>query len=218
MDNLLDSLKSIAKDGLPVESCVIIGPPGSGLSTFLKHLSCSWIENKGNVVFLDTDKYPEELKKFFSGRVYGNETLSIIDAYSWRFSTGWAETPRLDSPTALAMAIDKEVDGKANALFVFDSLTTMLPLVSVKVFESFVHSMIGRFRGKSVTAFFSLAEGSVDPATESFLRSIFGGVFEIKVESSKDGLKRFLRAFSLKGTEHSTNWNEFRINDGIEFV
>ncbi|MBI5355110.1 MAG: hypothetical protein HZB68_01500 [Candidatus Aenigmarchaeota archaeon] len=218
MENLLDSLKPIAKGGLPVESYLLIGPPGCGLSTFLKHLSKSWIEKKGNVVFLDTDKYPEELKKFFSGRVYGSETLSIIDAYSWRFNTGWTETPRLDSPTALAMAIDKEIDGKANVLFVFDSLTTMLPLVSVKMFESFVHSSIGRLRGKSATSFFSLADGSVDPATESFLRSVFDGVFEIKLENSKEGLKRFLRAFSLKGTEHSTNWNEFRINDGIEFV
>jgi hypothetical protein len=54
----------------------------------------------------------------------------------------------------------------------------------------------------------------------SYLREIFDGTLEMKMETEKsqssEEIKRLLRLFSLKGAKHKTQWTPFEItNEGI---
>ena len=84
-------------------------------------------------------------------------------------------------------------------------------------FSKFLQVIVAKTRAMGGNALFLAAPEAHDPLFISYLREIFDGTLEMKMETEKgasgEEMKRLLRLFSLKGAKHKTHWMPFEITD-----
>jgi len=87
-------------------------------------------------------------------------------------------------------------------------------------FSKFLQVIAAKNRAADSNALFLVTPEAHDQVFMSYLREIFDGTLEMKMETKKSETSeeclRLLRLFSLKGAKHRTNWTPFEItNEGI---
>lgn len=215
----------------PPSSLLLMGPSGIGKTIFCKQFIHNGLILGETGIYLSTDESPERLaesmKSFgFDTEPYKNSgSFRIVDCYSWRIGGKSSSKYNVGNPADLAavsMAIDNARQGLTGSRLVLDSMTGLMTICShnLTYFSKFLQIVVAKTRATGSNAIFTVSPEAHDQVFMSYLREIFEGTLEMKMEIKKDEsgeeIKRLLRLFSLKGAMHKTNWTPFEItNSGI---
>ncbi len=215
---------------MPPSSLLLVGPSGIGKTIFGKQFIYNGLVNGEPGIYLSTDESPERIgesmKSFgFDVDCYRNNgTLRFVDCYSWRMGNK-LDKNSVNNPADLAAvsaAIDDARQGLTKSRLVVDSLTGLMTICShnLTYFSKFLQIIVAKTRASKGNAIFLVVPEAHDQVFMSYLREIFDGTLEMKMETEKsqsgEEIKRLLRLFSLKGARHKTQWMPFEItNDGI---
>jgi len=212
---------------MPPSSLLLIGPSGIGKTIFGKQFLYNGLMHDEPGIYLSTDESPERIaesmKSFgFNVDAYkSNGTLRVVDCYSWRIGNR-LNKHSVSNPADLATvsaAIDYARQGLNKTRLVLDSITGLMTICShnLTYFSKFLQILVAKTRATSSNAIFLVSPEAHDQVFMSYLREIFDGTLEMKMETERnqsgEEIKRLLRLFSLKGAKHKTQWTPFEIND-----
>jgi KaiC/GvpD/RAD55 family RecA-like ATPase len=223
--------KKLVEGRMPPASLFLMGPSGIGKTIFSKQFVYNGLVNDEPGIYLTTDESPrriiESMKNFgFNVDSYmDSDTFRIIDCYSWKIGGKSCSKYCVNNPDNLAtisQAIDNTREGLKNTRFVLDSITGLMSFCShsLTFFSKFLQVIVAKTRATESNALFLASPEAHDQVFISYLREIFDGTLEMKMETEKDEsgeeIRRLLRLFSLKGAKHKTHWALFEItNKGI---
>jgi len=223
--------RRLVEGEMPPASLFLMGPSGIGKTIFAKQFLFNGLVNGEIGIYLSTDESPrriqESMKRLgFNVDTYAdNDTFRIIDGYSWKIGGKSCSKYCVSNPDNLAsvsMAIDNARKDLKKTRLVLDSLTGLMSVCShnLTFFSKFLQVIVAKTRASESNAIFLAASDAHDPVFMSYMREIFDGTLEMKMETKKDEsgeeIKRLLRLFSLKGAKHKTQWALFEItNNGI---
>ena len=217
---------------LPPSSILVIGPSGIGKTILSKHFIYNGLVQGEPGIYLSTDESPEKIAS--SMKSYGfdtepykkNGTFRVVDCYSWRMGGKSSSEYCVSNPAdlmAVSIAIDQARDGLTKASFVLDSMTGLMTVCShnITFFSKFLQVIVAKTRSAEGNAMFLASPEAHDQVFMSYMREIFDGTLEMKMETERhehgEDIKRLLRLFSLKGANHKTHWVPFEItNRGIK--
>jgi KaiC/GvpD/RAD55 family RecA-like ATPase len=218
----------LVEGNVPPSSFLLMGPSGIGKTIFAKQFLYNGLLSGEPGVYLSTDEYPERIESSMKRFGFGVDTyadkgqFSIVDCYSWKIGGKSSSKYYVSNPAdlmAVSSAIDNALRGLNNARFVLDSLTGLMTICShnITFFSKFLQVVVAKTRASNSNAMFLASPEAHDQLFISYLREIFDGTLEMKMETvestSGEEFKRLLRLFSLKGAKHKTNWVPFEITD-----
>ena len=216
---------------MPPSSLLLIGPSGIGKTIFGKQFLYNGLIHEEPGIYLSTDESPERIEesmKSFGFKVStykNNGTFRVVDCYSWKVGNKSSSNHSVSNPADLATVsatIDKARQGLNKTRLVLDSITGLMTICShnLTYFSKFLQIIVAKTRTTNSNAIFLVSPEAHDQVFMSYLREIFDGTLEMKMETEKnesgEEIKRLLRLFSLKGGKHKTHWTPFEItNNGI---
>ena len=168
---------------------LLVGPPGSGKSTFCHQTVKNNLEKGRPVIFATTERAPSEIIRFLEevGLEMRSTTLSFVDAFHETIGLSIATDPdtvdaNCGNLTSLEVAISKlqnKID-KSNILLVFDSLTSPYLLNGQEVIR-FLRFSMTKFvvEGNSILA--CIDEGCGSKEDLGAMMSIVNGIIKIEV-------------------------------------
>ena len=216
---------------MPPSSLLLIGPSGTGKTIFSKQFLYSGLVHGEPGIYLSTDESPERIER--SMKSFGfdvedykkTEAFRFVDCYSWKIGNKSSSKYCVSNPADLATvsaAIENARQGLERSRLVLDSITGLMTICShnLTYFSKFLQIIAAKTRATNSSAIFLVSPEAHDQVFMSYLREIFDGTLEMKMENQKseagEEMKRLLRLFSLKGGRHKTNWTPFEItNHGI---
>ena len=211
---------------MPPSSLLLMGPSGIGKTIFCKQFIYNGLANGETGIYLSTDESPERIENTMKS--FGFETepytktgaFRIVDCYSWKIG-GKSSSKYCVSNTSdlasISMAIESARKDLTNTRFVLDSMTGLMTVCShnLTVFSKFLQIAVAKTRAARSSAIFLASPEAHDQVFMSYLREIFDGTLEMKMDVKKtekgEEITRLLRLFSLKGARHKTNWTPFEI-------
>lgn len=207
-------------------TAIIYGPPGIGKFDYCLSLATNYLESKGKVVYLTTERSPQEILKRASSighdvAKHEGTSLVFVDCFSWSVGDKYEKGFSIDNPANLNeinIAVDKAVAKLGKPVkIIFDSISPLFlhnPAPSVtKAFQVLVS------RAKTDYGFLiaTLQEGVHDPQVVNTLVYLVDGYLQMKFEE-EDSLRRKLRIHHLKGLESDPRWRAFEITSkGFRF-
>ncbi len=224
-------LDPILSGGLPHgTSIVLVGPPGSGKTTFCLQLALEAINNNQDALYLSTENTPSTIIN--QARGFGlyipenpkDTQIQFIDAYSWRI--GMQKDPfaisRISNPGNLnevnLIITDQAKLLKQGSLIVIDSISGLsLAAPDEQRIRTFVHSLAQRISTLGKILILIIEDQAHDSRLITNLRSLVQGSIQTKVVEALDGSINWnLRLYSLIGANHETQWYEVLISpDGL---
>jgi len=224
------SIKLVEGD-MPPSSLFLMGPSGIGKTVFSKQFIYNGLVTGEVGIYLATDESPERIQESMKrlgmnvDKYINNDNLRIIDCYSWKIGGKSCSKYCVSNPDNLAtvsMAIDKARRNLRKTRFVMDSITGLMSFCdhNLKFFSKFLQVIVAETRESGSNAVFLASSEAHDKVFISYMREIFDGTLEMKMEpnenESGEEMRRLLRLFSLKGGKHKTQWVLFEIsNEGI---
>jgi predicted hydrocarbon binding protein/KaiC/GvpD/RAD55 family RecA-like ATPase len=170
---------------------LLVGPPGSGKSTFCQQTVLQNLAVDRSIIYLITEHNASEAERALRQRGLGEieaGLLHFVDAYSE--TVGLSITDRPDTVTAdcaslssIGIAISKlqERIGKKGVLLVFDSLTSPYLLSGPEIVR-FMRLTLSRFTGEGNSALACFDEGSGKEEDLVGMMSLANGVIKLEVE------------------------------------
>jgi KaiC/GvpD/RAD55 family RecA-like ATPase len=223
--------RRLVEGEIPPASLFLMGPSGVGKTVFSKQFIYSGLVNGESGIYLTTDESPDRIQESMKklrmniDTYIDNDKFRIIDCYSWKIGGKSCSKYCVSNPDNLAtvsMAIEKARRGLKKSRLVMDSITGLMSFCdhNLKFFSKFLQVIVAQNRDSESNAVFLASSEAHDRVFTSYMREIFDGTLEMKMETkeseSGDEIKRLLRLFSLKGAKHKTKWVVFEIaNNGI---
>ena len=223
--------RKLVEGEMPSASLFLMGPSGVGKTIFSKHFVYNGLVNGEPGIYLTTEESPgriqESMKKLGMNvdAYIDRDNLRIIDCYSWKIGGKSCSKYCVSNPDNLAtvsMAIDKARRHLRKTRLVLDSITGLMSFCdhNLRFFSKFLQVIVAQTRDSESNAIFIASSEAHDQVFISYMREIFDGTLEMKMETKKielgEEIKRLIRLFSLKGAKHKTQWAIFEItNNGI---
>ena len=223
--------RRLVEGEMPSASLFLMGPSGIGKTIFSKQFIYNGLVNGETCIYLSTDESPRRIQKSMKrlglniDAYIDNGTFRIIDCYSWKIGGKSCSKYCVSNPDNLAtvaMAIDNARQDLKKTRLVLDSITGLMSICShnLTFFSKFLQVIVAKTRDSESNAIFLAASDAHDQVFMSYMREIFDGTLEMKLETKKsetqEEIKRLIRLFSLKGARHKTHWALFEItNNGI---
>jgi len=211
---------------MPPSSLFLMGPSGIGKTVFSKQFIYNGLVNGEIGIYIATDENPkriqESMKKLGMNvdKFINNDNFRIIDCYSWKIGGKSCSKYCVNNPDNLAtvsMAIDKARRNLRKTRLVMDSITGLMSFCdhNLKFFSKFLQVIVAQTRDSESNAIFLASSEAHDKVFMSYMREIFDGTLEMKMETkeseSGEEMRRLLRLFSLKGGRHKMQWVLFEI-------
>jgi len=206
---------------------LLTGPSGAGKTTFCKTFIANGLANKEIGIYLSTDEDCREIQVSIQNLVEEKDRLEddlrLIDAYSWRVQGAQANAPFVavnpGDLTGLMIACHKVCQNASKPRFVFDSITDLEVQSDSSTTLKFVQVVTAKMRSLNALSFFTLLPTAHDSMFVSKVRTMFDGIFEMRIDDTGLELTRLFRVFSIKGVSHQTRWIVFTISkNGIAMV
>jgi len=223
--------RRLVKGEVPPASLFLMGPSGVGKTVFSKQFIYNGLINGEPGIYLTTDESPGRIQKTMKklgmniDTYINNDNFRIIDCYSWKIGGKSCSKYCVSNPDNLAtvsMAIDKARRNLKKSRLVMDSITGLMSFCehNLRFFSKFLQVIVAQNRDSESNAIFLASSEAHDRVFMSYMREIFDGTLEMKMETKEsefvEEIKRLLRLFSLKGAKHKTQWVVFEItNNGI---
>ena len=206
---------------------LLTGHSGAGKTVFCKNFIAMGLSNQETGIYLSTDDDCSEIQasiqklKEDQDRTKGD--LRLIDAYSWRVrgvtESGPFVTVNPANLTGVMIACQKICQGVSKPRFVFDSITNLAIQSDPNTTLKFLQLVTAKMRSLNALAFFTLIPTSHDNMFVSTVKTMFDGIFEMRLDDIGSDITRMLRIFSIKGVKHQTRWITFTIFEkGISIV
>ena len=185
---------------LPENSAsIVVGPPLSGKKQFLYNYMLESLKNKEPVIFITTDKSPEDIKKeLVKNKIfYGPyvKILRFVDCYSQQAGNNIEDTNdilRVSGPLALneiSIAVSKieaefyRINPKHR--IIFDSLSTLLMYSNPQMIGRFLQIMVAKIKRAGGSIIFTLEEGMHDKKDMITIEHLMSSIIHIKHEKDK---------------------------------
>jgi len=219
---------SLLIDGeIPRGIYLLTGDSGAGKTVFCKTFIARGLSNHEPGIYLSTDDDCDEIQasiqKLIEDQEWMKGNLKLVDAYSWRVRgvTGSEPFVTIDPAnlSGVIIACQKVCQDMSKPRFVFDSITNLAIQSDSDTTMKFLQLVTAKMRGMNALAFFTLIPTSHDSMFVSTVKTMFDGVFEIKLVETGLEITRMLRIFSIKGIKHQTSWIVFTISErGLSMV
>jgi len=219
---------SLLIDGqVPHGIYLLMGHSGAGKSVFCETFIARGLANRETGIYLSTDvdcaEIQERIQKLVGKAAVVKNDLRLIDAYSWRVRGDISDGPFVSvnpaNLTGVMIACQKICQGISKPRFVFDSITNLAIQSDPTTTLKFLQLVTAKMRSLNAIAFFTLIPTSHDTTFVSSVKSMFDGIFEMRLDEMGREIARMFRIFSIKGVKHQTRWIVFRIDDnGISMI
>jgi predicted hydrocarbon binding protein/KaiC/GvpD/RAD55 family RecA-like ATPase len=180
---------------IPLENMILlVGPPGSGKSTFCQQVALQSLAMDRPVIYVTTKYSPSKVEKALKQRGLGGVEpglLNFIDAYSAtvgvsvseRADTVYADCNNLSSIDIAISKLSERIGRNSVSLF-FDSLTSPYLFSGAEVLR-FVTQTLSRFAGKGNSVLACLDEGCGKSEDLVSMMSISDGVIKTLTTGDK---------------------------------
>ncbi len=174
-----------------------LGPSGQGKSTFAFHFVSAGIQAGDKVLYITTDRTPDELEKLAGERgiVIKSDLVKYLDCYSTTASAQAQPSQRpnvvhISSPSALnelSLAINEALEGMAakRLRVVFHSLSTLAVNSQQESLFKFLSIVDGRLKKANATTLLLVDEGMHDEKFITMLRHAVDTEFSIKISGGE---------------------------------
>jgi KaiC/GvpD/RAD55 family RecA-like ATPase len=206
---------------------LLTGPSGAGKTVFCHTFIARGLSDQEPGIYLSTDddcgEIQASIQKLTEDKDKVKGDLKLIDAYSWRVRgvTGGGPFVTVDPAnlSGVIIACQRVCQGVSKPRFVFDSITNLAVQSDPDTTMRFLQLVTAKMRGMDALAFFTLIPTSHDSKFVSTVKTMFDGVFEMRLEDVSSEITRMFRVFSIKGVKHQTRWVIFTITDrGVSLV
>jgi KaiC/GvpD/RAD55 family RecA-like ATPase/predicted hydrocarbon binding protein len=178
----------------PENIILLVGPPGSGKSTFCEQVILKGLAVDKPVIYVTTERGPSKAEAALKDMGLGEVTpslLNFIDAYNETVGLSVSERPdiiRADSAnlSSIGIAISKlqERIGRRGVLLVFDSLVSPYLLSGLEVVR-FMRLTLSRFAAEGNSVLACMDEGCSKQEDLGAMMSISDGVIRMERKDSK---------------------------------
>ncbi len=207
-------------------TALITGPPGVGKYDYCLHLAKQYLKQGENVVYITTEKSPQEIKdrlkeEGFDLDTYEGSQFLFIDVYSYSTGAKYDKGLHVDNPANLSLinvhlASAATTLGKPMRIF-FDSLSTLFLHASVGEIKKFVGVLSSRAKTEYGFVLNTLQEEMHDKETVMAMRSMVDAVIETEFEEGPP-LERRFRVHHAKGLKMDPTWYVFDVEGGFNFL
>jgi len=199
-----------------------MGHSCAGKTVFCETFIARGLSNQETGIYLSTDADCREIQasiqKFAGSHDVTKSDLRLVDAYSWRVKGVTGDEPYVTvnpaNLTGVMIACQKICHNVSKPRFVFDSITNLAIQSDSATTLKFLQVVTAQMRSLNALAFFTLIPTSHDSMFLSTVKSMFDGIFEMRLDDVGSEITRMFRIFSIRGVKHQTRWIVFTITDG----
>ena len=219
---------SILIDGeVPRGIYLLMGHSGAGKTVFCETFIAKGLSNQETGIYLSTDvdcgEIQASIQKIIEDKDKMKGDLRLIDAYSWRIRGATGNEPFVTvnpaNLTGVMISCQKICQDVSKPRFVFDSITNLAIQSDPTTTLKFLQIVTAKMRSLNALAFFTLIPTSHDSMFVSTVKTMFDGIFEMRLDDVGTEITRMFRIFSIKGVKHQTRWMVFNVTEkGISMV
>ncbi|UCH04298.1 MAG: hypothetical protein JSW05_12115 [Candidatus Thorarchaeota archaeon] len=202
-------------------SYMLLGPLGSGKTTYAEAFLYDGLQLGFPAVFVTTDVSPRVVRNDMSRHGWSVDAYEksgqfvFIDGYSERMGAPTSSSTRslskVDDISELGIVLSEVLDDLVVARVVVDSLSTLILHSSPVTMPRAVQRLSGRVTQSSHSIMFVLEEGVHDEKTYATFSYMADAVLRFKLEDSDPVPIHKIRMERMRGTETSRVWHDFVI-------
>jgi circadian clock protein KaiC len=203
-------------------SYMLVGPLGSGKTTYAEAFVGAGIDQGFPGVFVTTDVSPRVIRNDMSRHgwpvdEYEEEgKLVFIDGYSERMGaprTGMARSlSKVDDISELGIVLSEVLEELVVARVVVDSLSTLILHSNPATMPRAVQRLSGRVTQTSHSIMYILEEGVHEEKTYATFSYLADAVLRFRIDDTLEIPKHQIRMERMRGTETSRVWHDFIVN------
>lgn len=202
-------------------SYMLLGPLGSGKTTYAEAFLYDGLQLGFPAVFVTTDVSPRVVRNDMSRHGWSVDAYEksgqfvFIDGYSERMgaprSSSTRSLSKVDDISELGIVLSEVLDDLVVARVVVDSLSTLILHSSPTTMPRAVQRLSGRVTQSSHSIMFVLEEGVHDEKTYATFSYMADAVLRFKLEETEHVPTHKIRMERMRGTETSRVWHDFVI-------
>lgn len=202
-------------------SYMLVGPLGSGKTTYAEAFLAEGISLGFPAVFVTTDVSPRVIRNDMSRHGWSTEThetsgqFVFIDGYSERMGAPTSGSARslakVDDISELGIVLSEVLDRLVVSRVVIDSLSTLILHSNEATMPRAVQRLSGRITQHSHSIMYILEDGVHDEKTYATFSYLADGVLRFRIDDSGINPKYQVRMERMRGTETSRDWHDFVI-------
>lgn len=202
-------------------SYMLLGPLGSGKTTYAESFLAEGLSLGFPAVFVTTDVSPRVIRNDMSR--YGwsieeyekNGQFVFIDGYSERMGapkTGSARSlSKVDDISELGIVLSEVLEKLVVARVVIDSLSTLILHSNPETMPRAVQRLSGRIKQGSHSIMFILEDGVHEEKTYATFSYLADAVLRFKIDDSGSQEIHNVRMERMRGSDASREWHPFTI-------
>lgn len=203
-------------------SYMLVGPLGSGKTTYAEAFLAEGIELGFPAVFVTTDVSPRVVRNDMSRHGWSIEDQEasgkfvFIDGYSERMGAPKAGSARslakVDDISELGIVLSEVLQDLVVARVVIDSLSTLILHSNPVTMPRAVQRLSGRVTQSSHSIMYVLEEGVHDEKTYATFSYLADAVLRFRIDDRGPTPVHQLRMERMRGTDTSREWHDFVID------
>ncbi len=200
-------------------SYMLVGPLGSGKTTYAEAFLAEGISLGFPAVFVTTDVSPRVIRNDMSRHGWTIEeqeavgTFIFIDGYSERMGAPKAGSARslakVDDISELGIVLSEVLENLVVARVVIDSLSTLILHSSPATMPRAVQRLSGRITQSSHSIMYVLEEGVHDEKTYATFSYLADAVLRFRIDDRGEIPIHQVRMERMRGTDTSREWHNF---------
>jgi KaiC/GvpD/RAD55 family RecA-like ATPase len=202
-------------------SYMLVGPLGSGKTTYAEAFLAEGIAQGFPAVFVTTDVSPRVVRNDMSRHGWTTEIheasgqFVFIDGYSERMGApklgATRSLAKVDDISELGIVLSEVLEKLVVARVVIDSLSTLILHSNEATMPKAVQRLSGRVTQSSHSIMYILEDGVHDEKTYATFSYLADAVLRFRIDDSSDIPKHQVRMERMRGTETSREWHDFLI-------
>ena len=200
-------------------SYMLLGPLGSGKTTYAEAFLYDGLQLGFPAVFVTTDVSPRVVRNDMSRHGWSVDAYEksgqfvFIDGYSERMgaprSSSTRSLSKVDDISELGIVLSEVLDDLVVARVVVDSLSTLILHSTPVTMPRAVQRLSGRVTQSSHSIMFVLEEGVHDEKTYATFSYMADAVLRFRIEEADPVPIHKIRMERMRGTETSRVWHDF---------
>lgn len=200
-------------------SYILLGPLGSGKTTYAEAFLYDGLRLGFPAVFVTTDVSPRVIRNDMSRHGWSIDEFEhagqfvFIDGYSERMGAPKSSTvpslAKVDDISELGIVLTEVLDKLVVARVVVDSLSTLILHSNPATMPRAVQRLSGRVTQSSHSIMFILEEGVHEEKTYATFSYMADAVLRFKIDDEGEMPNHKVRMERMRGTDTSRVWNDF---------